>query len=80
MGGALRTCKDKFYGGVHAGLGTWVGAAREDGWEVRDVKEGGSGSPRKRASPVKGKKGEEAPPKLEVGGLDLGDAKEGGWL
>ena len=51
MGASLRTCKEKFYGAVHAGLMTWVGAAGEDGWEVGFVREGpgrgGVVSPRK---------------------------------
>lgn len=84
MGGSLRTCKEKFYSSVHAGLTTWVGAAREDGWDVVFVKEG----PRRelvRQSPRKGKV--EAPPRLEMTKLDLmtgagrgGVVDEGGWL
>ncbi|KPI43641.1 GTPase-binding protein rid1 [Cyphellophora attinorum] len=30
MGGSLRTCKEKFYGGVHDGLKVWVRAAKVD--------------------------------------------------
>lgn len=86
MGETLRTCKEKFYGGVHAGLGNWVGAAAEDGWETGFVREG----PRREDVRVKGrgggpgaspkKKGEVAP-RLEVPRLDLGvGAGEGGWL
>jgi hypothetical protein len=80
MGSYLRTCKEKFYGSVHAGLGTWIGAAREDGWDARDVREG----PRKEAwSPKKSpRKGGQAPmldmPKLEVPGLEIGGGQ--GWL
>ena len=78
MGNSLRTCKEKFYGGVHAGLATWVGAGREDGWEVGGVREGERGG---RGSPRKGGGREEAP-RVEVRGLGLGvkvvDA--GGWL
>ncbi len=81
----MRTCKEKFYGGVHEGLKVWVRAAREDGWAVEDVRagpsrEGGgsSGSPRK-GSPVKKRAGgdgeEEGAPriKLDVGaGMGIG--------
>lgn len=38
MGATLRLCKEKFYGGVHAGLRCWVAAAAEDGWNTRDVR------------------------------------------
>lgn len=86
MGGTLRTCKEKFYGSVHAGLSTWIGAASEDGWDMRFVKEG----PRReeamaRTSPKKGKR-EEPPPKLEMPRLDLDvrngrvELDDGGWL
>jgi hypothetical protein len=71
MGGALRTCKEKFYGSVHDGLKTWVRAALEDNWEVKAVRMGlqdGVSSPvkaqaRGAASP---KKKTEAAPKLEL--------------
>jgi hypothetical protein len=76
MGGALRTCKDKFYDCVHDGLRTWVAAAAADGWDVGEVRfgpppgEGAGGSPRK--SPAKGKKkNEEKPPVLDAPKLDL---------
>ncbi len=62
MGGTLRLCKEKFYGGVHAGLRCWVAAAVEDGWDTRNVRCGPSSektSPLKR-SPKKGPV-EEAP-------------------
>lgn len=81
MGGSLRLCKEKFYGSVHAALRTWVAAAAEDGWDVRDVRFGpapadpGSkaSSPRKTAAGGGGqkKKVEEAP-KLEMPRFDLG--------
>ncbi|KAK0271880.1 hypothetical protein LTS00_016444 [Friedmanniomyces endolithicus] len=91
MGGTLRTCKEKFYAGVHDGLRGFVGAGWEDGWEVRFVREGpGEGEGRGRsASPAKRKKkeGEEGgPPRLgEVGvealpALDLGVGGDEGWL
>jgi hypothetical protein len=78
MGSTLRLCKEKFYGGVHAGLRCWVAAAAEDGWETRDVRCGptveGKKSPRK--SPVKS----EAPrlaegPRIEMK-LDFGEGEK----
>ena len=42
MLGSLRLCKEKFYGCVHDGLRTWVAAAAEDGWDVKDVRQGAS--------------------------------------
>jgi len=85
MGGSLRTCKEKFYGAVHDGLKTWVNAAVEDGWNIKDVR---SGPPREdvklKMSPKKSKK--EEPPKLEMPVLELGVGMEsgqggdGGWL
>ena len=62
MGGTLRLCKEKFYGGVHSGLRCWVAAAVDDGWDTRNVRCGPSSE---KSSPVKRspKKGpvEEAP-------------------
>ncbi|KAI9659699.1 MAG: hypothetical protein M1831_003597 [Alyxoria varia] len=86
MGGTLRLCKEKFYGGVHDAMRTWVAAAMEDAWEVRDVRYGPpqGASPRKE-SPKKGRgspKKELPPPKLDVplleGSGDIGkeDGKE----
>ncbi|KAI4121490.1 MAG: hypothetical protein LQ338_006332 [Usnochroma carphineum] len=81
MGGSLRTCKEKLYGYVHACLTTWIRAAKADGWDEKEVRQG----PRRdevSVSPRKGKKVEEAP-KLEMPKFDLGvgDRKEdGGWL
>ena len=82
LGSSFRTCKEKFYGGVHAGLGTWVGAAWEDGWDIEEVRQG----PRREASrsPRKGKVAE--PPKLDMPKLNLDheagkESKEAeGWL
>ena len=89
MGGQLRLCKEKFYGHVHAGLITWVGAARADGWNSKDVREGppkdDSRRRAKSSSPAK-KKAEKAPvldmPKLDLGigvgdrlGLEAGNVK-----
>ncbi|OBT72834.1 hypothetical protein VF21_08303 [Pseudogymnoascus sp. 05NY08] len=75
MGGSLRTCKEKFYGGVHVALREWVGAALADGWEVSEVRFGKRSEPRS-GSPRKVKKGEEAP---RLGGLDLGEGGGGKW-
>ena len=61
MGGTLRTCKEKFYGGVHDGLKLWVAAAKADGWSFEDVR---AGPPREAASPRKSptkRKQDEAP-------------------
>jgi hypothetical protein len=85
LGGSLRLCKEKFYGAVHDGLRTWVAAAHEDGWDVRDVRYGPpppenggksrSSSPGKKGPAggnggVKGK--QEAPPRIEMPRLDFG--------
>ncbi|KAJ4405185.1 hypothetical protein N0V85_004728 [Neurospora sp. IMI 360204] len=74
LGGSLRMCKEKFYGSVHDGLRTWVAAAAEDGWDVRDVRFGPPPESR-GVSPMKktpGKKPrEEAPPKIEIPKLDF---------
>lgn len=51
LGGSLRLCKEKFYGSVHMALRTWVTAAAEDGWDVKDVRFGPS--PERRSSPRK---------------------------
>ncbi|KAL7932722.1 armadillo-type protein [Trichoderma chlorosporum] len=75
MGGSLRLCKEKFYGSVHTGLRTWVAAAAEDGWDVKDVR---YGPPAEARSPVKAaaqrKKVEDAP-KLDMPKLDFGSSK-----
>ncbi|KAI4160466.1 MAG: hypothetical protein LQ342_005699 [Letrouitia transgressa] len=70
MGVSLRTCKEKWYGYVHAALGTWVGAAIADGWPVKEVREGPMREAVGRQSPKKGRN--EAPPRLEMPRLDLG--------
>ncbi|KAH8904386.1 hypothetical protein BR93DRAFT_900480 [Coniochaeta sp. PMI_546] len=88
LGGSLRLCKEKFYGAVHEGLRTWVAAAAEDGWDVRDVRFGPPPESKSRSvSPVKGgrkKKEDVPPPRLEMPVLELGSggAKGGdeGWL
>ena len=85
MGTTLRTCKEKFYGGVHAGLATWVAASIDDGWDPKDVREGPKRDERRtpRGSPRKKK---DEPPKLDMPKLDLADGVKGlgrgdeGWL
>jgi hypothetical protein len=78
LGGSLRLCKEKFYGAVHDGLRTWVAAAAEDGWDVRDVRYGPPPESKKNksrsASPVKGGSPTklEAPPRIEMPRLDFG--------
>ncbi|RMZ86368.1 hypothetical protein DV736_g6407, partial [Chaetothyriales sp. CBS 134916] len=71
MGCSLRTCKEKFYAGVHDGLKVWVGAANADGWLVEDVRAGPPREESPRKSPVRAKV--EPPPKISldvgVGGL-----------
>lgn len=84
LGTTLRTCKEKFYSGVHDGLRVWVAAAAEDGWDTTYVREGPSQEEQARGyspkkSPVKKK---EAPPKiavpqLESSRLDLGSLSGG---
>lgn len=85
MGGTMRTCKEKFYGGVHEGLKGWVAAAKADGWAAEDVRSG----PPREASPrkslvKKGGKFEEAP-KLDLN-VEVGVAVgcetrlDDGWL
>ncbi|ETS74311.1 hypothetical protein PFICI_14177 [Pestalotiopsis fici W106-1] len=75
MGGSLRLCKEKFYPGVHDALRTWVAAACEDGWEVRDVRYGPPPEARSPAknSPNKVKKQADMapPPKIEIPRLDF---------
>jgi hypothetical protein len=84
MGCTLRLCKEKFYGGVHAGLRCWVAAAVADGWNTRDVRCGPAEDPLSpvRKSPKKGPV--EQAPKIEMK-LDFGKpAKKNGeddvWL
>jgi hypothetical protein len=75
MGASLRLCKEKFYGSIHTGLRTWVAAAAEDGWDVKDVR---YGPPSDARSPVKSggqrKKVEDAP-KIDMPKLDFGSNK-----
>ncbi|KAI7151211.1 hypothetical protein KC316_g15321 [Hortaea werneckii] len=68
MGATLRTCKEKFYSGVHDGLRAGVAAAAEDGWDTKYVREGptqeeqADKAKKFLSSPKKSpKKGDEAP-------------------
>ncbi|KAI0407215.1 armadillo-type protein [Xylaria palmicola] len=71
MGASLRLCKEKFYPGVHDGLRTWVAAAAEDGWDVRDVR---YGPPTEPKSPTKNKvkKNDQPAPKIEMPNISFG--------
>jgi hypothetical protein len=92
LGSTLRTCKEKFYGGVHDGLRAWVAAAVEDGWDTQYVREGPTLEEQARGySPKKSpKKKIEPAPKIEAPRLDLGFGGDGkqeggddvddGWL
>ncbi|KAF2753921.1 hypothetical protein EJ05DRAFT_541485 [Pseudovirgaria hyperparasitica] len=68
MGGALRTCKEKFYGHIHDVLREWILAAIDDGWDAKAVRMGETG----QISPTKSVKGgspmkkKEPPPKIET--------------
>lgn len=76
MGGSLRTCKEKFYAGVHDGLRTWVAAAIEDGWDVEFVRTGKGGEEQEIVSPVKKKKlSKEEREKVVLPTLGLGEVK-----
>jgi hypothetical protein len=85
MGGTMRTCKEKFYGGVHEGLKGWVAAAKTDGWAAEDVRSGPPKEASPQKSPVrKGGKVEQAPKlNLDVGiGVAVGGETglDGAWL
>ena len=86
MGMILRTCKEKFYGAVHAGLRTWVAASHADGWDVKDVRMGPPAEENRSVKNSPKKKQEErkefaervALPKLELG---LGSSEAGtAWI
>jgi hypothetical protein len=83
LGGSLRICKEKFYGSVHVALRTWVAAAAEDGWDVKDVR---FGPPPELRSPRKTGGGQkpkiEAPPKLDMPKLDFENRQpaQDAWL
>ena len=61
-------CKEKFYGGVHAGLRCWVAAAVDDGWDTRDVRNGPSVEPKSpmKQSPKKASAALAPPPKIDM--------------
>jgi hypothetical protein len=95
MGTVLRTCKEKFYSGVHDGLKAWAAAAHEDGWDTRFVREGPSEAEvieqamKTQRSPKKSpKKKADLPPKIgalpsEPPKIDFGIATpddDDGWL
>lgn len=85
MGATLRQCKEKFYGGVHAGLRSWVAAAFEDGWDVRDVRCGPPVEPKSPTRKNPAKKKVEEVPRIEMPKLDFGfdkkwEKEDGGWL
>ncbi|EXJ81847.1 hypothetical protein A1O1_07912 [Capronia coronata CBS 617.96] len=83
MGSTLRTCKEKFYGGVHEGLKCWVSAAKADGWAVEDVR---AGPPREAYSPRKSptkKKADEAPKlalDVDICGSEKKPEVEDSWI
>ncbi|KAI9890643.1 MAG: hypothetical protein M1814_003712 [Vezdaea aestivalis] len=85
MGVSLRTCKEKFYPRIHGGLRTWVAAAKADGWNYRDVRNGPPVEER-HPSPRKAKETKTQAPKLELPKLNI-DSKENeittsndGWM
>lgn len=79
LGSTLRTCKEKFYSGVHDGLRAWVAAAAEDGWETRFVREGPTQEEQaKNYSPKKSPKKKDAAPKIAIPKLDTADLDLGG--
>ncbi len=79
LGATLRTCKEKFYSGVHDGLRAWVGAAVEDGWDTQYVREGPTMEEQARGySPKKSPKKDA--PKLDLGLSVGGDDVDDGWL
>ncbi|KAG5991081.1 hypothetical protein E4U54_003966 [Claviceps lovelessii] len=75
LGGSLRICKEKFYGSVHVALRTWVAAAVEDGWDVRDVRFGPApearSPPKSRSGAGQKPKQVEPAPKLDMPKLDF---------
>lgn len=75
MGVTLRTCKEKFYGGVHAALRCWVAAATDDGWDTRDVRCGPSLENRSPVRKPVSKKPIEVAPRIDMK-LDFGREKK----
>ena len=84
MGANFRTCKEKFYGSVHEALSIWIGAAREDGWPDKDVRQGPPKEETVKSPVKKGKKKDQAPklemPKLDLGADGAGGTEAGDWL
>nr|AFP27258.1 hypothetical protein [Epichloe gansuensis] len=85
LGGGLRICKEKFYGSVHVALRTWVAAAAEDGWDVKDVRFGPAPQTRSPQKPGAGQRPKVEPaPKLDMPKLDFGLDQQPGakdaWL
>ncbi|KAH7027890.1 armadillo-type protein [Microdochium trichocladiopsis] len=79
MGASMRLCKEKFYPGVHDGLRTWVAAAADDGWDVRDVRYGPPPEPKSPSKKLYGGnespkkvKDIEPPPKIDLPKFDFG--------
>lgn len=79
MGASMRLCKEKFYPGVHDGLRTWVAAAADDGWDVRDVRYGPPPEPKSPSKKLYGGnespkkvKDTEPPPKIDLPKFDFG--------
>jgi hypothetical protein len=78
LGGSLRLCKEKFYPSVHDCLRTWVAAAAEDGWNVKDVRYGPPAETRSSPKKCGGggggqqKKADQPAPKIEMPKLELG--------
>lgn len=64
MGGTMRTCKEKFYCGVHSGLQNWIAAAEADGWDIDYVRYGPSKEEMAASSPKKSPKKAEPPPQI----------------
>ncbi len=75
MGSTLRLCKEKFYGGVHAGLRCWVAAAADDGWNTSDVRCGPAEEPKSPVKKSPKKAAVEQAPKIEMK-LDFGKPAE----
>lgn len=75
MGATLRTCKEKFYGGVHDGLRAWVAAAIDDDWPTQYVREGPTTEEEtviaKTALPKRNAKKIDDLPKVETAALSL---------
>lgn len=71
MGGTMRTCKEKFYCGVHSGLQVWTAAAQADDWDVQYVRYGPTKEEMLAASPKKSPKKTEPPPQLGLPTVQL---------